>query len=363
MSLRTPAIENAYDYVPNEAGALGHQRYGAEPWAGQYGIVALFPDGPQPWGGDQGAALAAARTSVPAHHADGAQGTYPNEAWTLNNPSSWIWSNWGYYDTSPWGAALRFVQTSIGNADRGCSHGAMLSHAYSDSSEFTVFAIVKNFSASATARHFFTLHGGQSTSFAFLPASEEFSLIATGTAPSTTLWAITDYLRADGWMLFAFQFHSPSGGGASKMDAWVNGHLIVADHPVVWASLSTITKVTVASDATNKDGLSWDGIIAQVALLTSGSAPASDDLLRDWFDDPWWFLKAERVMPQLPGCPCADQSISPATYADASISPATTADQSISPATRADASLEPATSADASVSSATHADASVCPKG
>jgi len=283
VSHRTVAVEHAYDYVPNESGALGLQRYGADEWHGQYGIVALFPNGPQPWGGAQGAGVSAGLSPVLIDHADGAL-----SAWYVTQPLSILLGNWGYYDTSPWGAALRFVQTTAATAGAGFSYSSSrLQHSFygppgGDEHGYTVFAVVKNFATNDWHRHFFTLAGGQSISFAYNPIAEEIAIIRTGTLPGTTTHAIGSYLRDDGWMLLAFQFHSKHDPLNSYLvDTWVNGHRIATDDVVASGDITQIEAV-LGADATNKDGLAWDGIIAQVAVLIGDDVRASEDLILGW---------------------------------------------------------------------------------
>lgn len=302
--LRTPYIDAAHHFAPTEA-PLPQVEWGRRAPVGvKHRLVYYYPDGPMfPYGafGKEIPNAHTLRMDRSAHH-------FSSGGWAA--PNTWANGHACYVSSSPWGAAIRHDNNGVGNTgsaacfESGPHATTMETLGFGADYYYTVFAIVRPSGGSRTQVNVFLTHGGgvpDWLQFGYLP-SNEWVYATIGGVPGAT--DITAYQRADGWLQLALMLTVEWTGPithAGYYDLWVNGTKV---RDRVGGSFETIltrpTRVTVGANNEYKDGFSWDGDIAQVACVMHSTKEIAGHQIRQWFHDPWFFLKAERVNPPEP---------------------------------------------------------------
>jgi len=297
------------------------------------------------------------------HHADG-----------LLRDKNWLkYGTWAtntmLHAMSPWGPALLHYNGAGGNDGAGLevrtSPWTSFITPGNTNHFYTVFAIIRD--AGGTTNRAFLTHKSSSVEFLKLSIVGTTGLLNIVTGPpgfSTIInHNIADYLRDDGWYRLAVVLHA-AGATHGAVDLWVEGTRLYADTYGTSLDLWNVAAVIAGCPNDYKTGFSFYGDIAQLACIFTGGKKMSDDQIIRWFDDPWWFLKAERSM-WIPSrrTPYGEMSIEPAADGEMSFLSSASAEMSIEPAVDAEMSIKPASDATLSIEPAVDGEMSITPPG
>jgi len=368
LSLRTPYIDAAHAFVPTEA--MQEQRYFCDHDAGQYGLVYYFPSGPIPQ-----AKIGTDISYLPNQEQSRAEGWAARRPWAKLYPWG---NNKAYTDSSPWGAAIRFHQPDLWSNDAACLH-CRLSSGWEElgnvSASYpfhhTIFLIAKASDGAPGVgqgryllTHFVGIFEFMEVGYAHPSGLLTLTIGNAAITGKTTInFNVASRLRSDGWLRIAIQ-HRATSIAAGTVDIWFEGEKVVDSANAPYNSVSYTSAMIAGGNIGRKDGFGWHGLIAQLACVLTGSVAMSDDQIRKWFDDPWWFMKAERsfFIPS-PRCPYGEMSVEPACDAEMSLEAAAAGDVSVEPACDAEISIEPAAVGEFSIEPACDAEISICSRG
>ncbi len=366
MSLRTPTIDSARVFAPTEV--YGPQRYYCAEEGGQHGVIFYFPEHYIPQG--------PAGVDFSPPYSQGmprADGQAPDFGWEKTN--SWYGANVLAHGSSPWGYAVDFKNTETNHtAGAAClEFGPTVTPFFNSftvpTEHWCVFIIARtNQPASGLTRRLFSINtgDGHTVQLGYTGSTESiFYESGFGILVLDYAWPVGEYLRDDGWMLIALNQRwtgSGSFGLGGEMDFWINGVMHRYARPVYSNLLEVVFGCIVGADYERKDGVSWDGTIAHLSCVVGGKTPIGNDQIREWFDDPWWFLRAENAWWANPGCPAGNFSLRRAADGELGIARSSDGHLSVARSSAGSLSVEPAASGELSVARAADGNLSICEK-
>jgi len=305
---------------------MGEQRYYGAKEKGSHALIYYFPDGPQPEGkirqrywNTSGPRMLRADSRCAQLH------------WTQATP---LGSNWIKHDTSPWGAAPLIANWTIGNngwAGSFESGGPVTIPLWDPASRWNqhswvLYATVKHRDGIGNypetfLTHFYELFIEETLEISMVMTAKQVKINHGAPSVSQSTWTVNlaNWWPDDGWFRFAFVFQHGIGSSTRSCDLYLNGNFVATKTVMtpLAVDMTRCTGVRVGANYQRKDGYSWDGWISQVACVaTEGVTKIPASTVNRWMEDPWYFLKAERLAPHLRGCIQADVQSRPAVSAD-----------------------------------------------
>ncbi|MEE9471225.1 MAG: hypothetical protein V3W32_05845 [Gemmatimonadota bacterium] len=368
MSERVEHVD-AHLGVPDEL-LGGPQRYYIDKERGSHGLVYYFPDGPQPEG------PISQVYAGPGPQMRRADSIAAEDGWTFVAPGS---SNTVRHDSSPWGYAVETRNLALGHSGAaGCFNlGPKSVPLWDPASQFSkhswaLFMIVKHRDELGSYQEFFLTHlyelaAEESLEIGLHPGTKNFVMNHGNPSTSQSQWVydLSSWWPDDGWLRLAVNMKRRSGA-LSNLDLWLNGIKVRDGSSPITASGADMTRcvgVRIGANYERKDGLSWDGYIAQIACIAGGTDPLPDHAIRRWFDDPWYFLKAERFTRDYHGCPEGSPSIAVAAEGVPEISAATVGTPAVELAAEGAPAIDVAAEGTPGIGPACEGVPGICPKG